>query len=345
MGLVGVGVGANQLVPALTRGPHARLVAAADLRSDALERLRRNADCATYPSVETLCANPAVEAVWVATPNPLHAAHAITAAESGKHVIVSKPLAITLDEAQAMTAAAERNGVLLLAGHSQSMAPTIRRMAEIVRSGTLGALGMVQTWHATDWIDRPRHRDEFDVTLGGGPVFRQASHQVDIVRTIVGRPVRSVRAQTVQLHTERGAPGAYTALLTFDDGTPASITYSGDGHFPMAELLPIATRETPGASSLGLFGLTLVSCASGDMREAADGVYIYRKGQRLLEPVPDAPRGAAELAELYAAVRLGQPLVHDGHWGAATLEVCLAINRSADTQAEITLMGQTVGRR
>ena len=372
--LIGAGVGAAQLLPALTDSSHIRLTAAADVRRAALERLAQDTGCATYESVAALCRDPRVEAVWVATPNHLHAEHVITAADAGKHVIVSKPMATTLDEARAMNDAAARNHVYLLAGHTQSMAPTIRRMADMVRARELGALGMVQSWHFTDWMYRPRLPAELDVSLGGGPVFRQASHQVDIVRYIAGGLVRSVRAQTVQLDPERGAPGAYTAMLTFADGVPATIVYSGYGHFGMAEVLGSESRETSrapavaggtarrgaaeeaqlkealrhgsarpgtGANSLGLFGLTIATCADGDIREAPTGLYVYRGGTRQLEPVADERRGAAELEELFGAVRFGRPIVHDGRWGEATLEVCLAIHESARTQSEVVLTRQT----
>src|SRR5260370_25864308 len=125
IGLVGVGVGASQLLPALTSSPHIKLSAAADVRPAALEQFAREFGAQTFSSVEYLCERGDVEAVWVATPNHLHAEHVIAAAERGKHVIVSKPMAITLDEAAAMNAAAERNGVKLLAGHTTSMAPPI----------------------------------------------------------------------------------------------------------------------------------------------------------------------------------------------------------------------------
>jgi phthalate 4,5-cis-dihydrodiol dehydrogenase len=403
VGLAGVGVGASQLLPALTTSPHISLIAAADVRPDALKQFAREFGVRTYASVEALADDPRVETVWVATPNHLHAQHVIAAAERGKHVIVSKPMAITLDEAGAMNAAARRYGVKLLAGHTQSMAPTIRKMAELVHNGELGDLGMLHTWHFTDWMYRPRLPAELDVNRGGGPVFRQASHQVDIVRYIAGGLVKSVRANVVQLDSGRGAPGAYTAYLEFEDGTPATIVYSGYGHFSMAELLgneppqspfPVAPRprtpaeeaamkealrytgrrDPPGndptlsspdspasthtpplpgegavppgttgrsANSLGLFGLTLVSCERGDLRESADGLFLYQHGQLRLIAVADELRGAAELDEMYQAVRFERPIVHDGRWGEATLEVCLAIVESARTHAEVLLSRQT----
>src|SRR3984893_1605921 len=143
VGLVGIGVGASQLLPALTSSPHIKLVAAADVRPAALEQFAGQYGARTYLSVEELADNPEVEAGWIATTNPLHAQTVTAAAERGKHVIVSKPMAITLDEAAAMNAAAEQHGVRLLAGHTQSMAPTIRKMAELVNSGELGKLGML----------------------------------------------------------------------------------------------------------------------------------------------------------------------------------------------------------
>ena len=360
VGLVGIGVGARQLLPALTRGAHVTLTAVADVRPAALEAMQQEFGTQSYASVEALAESPNVEAVWVATPNHLHAEHTIAALERGKHVIVSKPMAISLEESRAMNAAAERNNVHLLAGHTQSMAPTIRKMAELVRSGELGKLGMLHTWHYTDWMYRPRLPAELDVAQGGGPVFRQASHQVDIVRSIAARSVRSVRAMVSMLDPDRVAPGAYTAYLEFDDGTPATIVYSGYGGFDMGELLgrsdaPRQPRASTGGdeaaakdalryaggtspstqNSLGMFGLTLVTCERGDLRESSNGVYLYSRGERTHIEVPDESRGAAELEELYQAVRHGRPVTHDGRWGEATLEVCLAIHESARTRSEV----------
>jgi phthalate 4,5-cis-dihydrodiol dehydrogenase len=274
--------------------------------------------------------------------------------QRGKHVIVSKPMAISLEETRAMVNAADSNKVKLLAGHSQCMAPTIRCMAEYTRSGELGRLGMLHTWHFTDWMYRPRLPEELDVSQGGGPVFRQASHQVDIVRAIACQPVLSVRAMTVEL-------GAYTVYLEFQDGTPATIVYSGYGHFDLASWLRggdgtskatqrgdknaqrYGAQPARGSNTLGLFGLTLASFEQADVRESADGLEVHRRGKKEHIDVPDEPRGSAELEELYQAVRHEKPLKHDGLWGMATLEVCLAINESARTRQEVFLAHQAPG--
>jgi phthalate 4,5-cis-dihydrodiol dehydrogenase len=366
LGLIGVGVGASQLLPAMTTGPHVRLSAVADVRKDALDQAAREYGVEGFGSAEELCRSPNVDVVWVCTPNQFHAEHVIAAAEHRKHVIVSKPMAITLDQCDAMNAAADRNGVYLLAGHTQSMAPTVRKLAELAQGGEFGRLGMVQTWHYTDWAYRPRLPEERFVHLGGGAVFRQASHQVDIVRLIGGGMLRSVRAMTVQLAEERGSPAAYTVYLEFADGTPATIVYSGYAHFSTNELtgstsrpeylspeeiaavggseeaMKEALRSRRGSErSLGLFGLTLVTCERADLRETRGGLIVYeREGKREI-PVPGELRGELELEEMYQAVMHDRPPAHDGRWGAATLEVCVAIHESARTCQEVLLSRQT----
>jgi phthalate 4,5-cis-dihydrodiol dehydrogenase len=183
---------------------------------------------------------------------------------------------------------------------------------------------------------RPRQPDEFDAARGGGPVFRQASHQVDIIRTIAGRKLRSVRAATINLDNSRQIPGAYTVYLECDDGTPATIVYSGYGHFDMSSFLG-PRRQT----SLGRFGLTSVVCEHGDLRESPNGLYVdTREGTREVH-IADEPRGMFELDELNAAVSQAKKPEHDGRWGLATLEVCLAIHESARTRHEVVLARQT----
>jgi phthalate 4,5-cis-dihydrodiol dehydrogenase len=99
-----------------------------------------------------------------------------------------------------------------------------------------------------------------------------------------------------------------------------------------------ALRNAPGASnSLGLFGLTLVTCERGDIRESPEGLVVYQHGARHDIPVEDEQRGEAELHELYEAVRHGRPLIHNGQWGEDTLRVCLAIHESARSRTEILL--------
>src|SRR5262245_8627069 len=127
VGVAGLGVGAVHILRHLESASFVELHAGAD--SDAGVRQRFQAICPearSYDSVEQLAADPDVEAVWVATPSRLHSQHAVMLANAGKHVAVQKPMALTLDQAAEMIAAAERNDVLLLAGNSQSFATPVR---------------------------------------------------------------------------------------------------------------------------------------------------------------------------------------------------------------------------
>src|SRR4051794_2840914 len=235
-GIAGLGVASTQILPYLLNNPQARIVAAADVRPGALEQFARDFGGETFLSVEDLCKSPNVDALYVCTPNHLHAEHVIMAAEHKKHVIVEKPMALTLDQCEAMNAVAERNGMYLLCGHTHSFDPPIRKMREIVRSGELGRLGMIHTWNYTDLMYRPRMPHELDTSRGGGAVFIQGPHQVDVVRLIGGGLVRSVRGVAAIWDEARPSEGAYTAFLEFEDGTSATIVYNGYGHFDTAEL-------------------------------------------------------------------------------------------------------------
>src|SRR5262249_34594260 len=176
--------------------------------------------------------------VWISSPNRFHAEHAILAARHGKHIVLEKPMAISLAEAQATVAAADAAGVKLLAGHTMSFSPPIRAMHSIIQSGRLGKLHAINVWAYSDWMLRPRTPDELDINQGGGIPFRQGPHQVDTVRLLGGGLVRSVRAQVGQWMPERPIPGYYAAFLEFEDGTPATIVHNGYGYFLGAELVP-----------------------------------------------------------------------------------------------------------
>jgi phthalate 4,5-cis-dihydrodiol dehydrogenase len=214
------------------------LVAAADVNPRVLETFRQRYAAKTYDSIEKLCADSDVEAVWVSTPNRLHAPHTIIAANAGKHVVVEKPMAITLQEAEAMIEASIKNKITLLCGHTQSFGPHIRTMRKIIRSGELGRLCALHVWAYTDWMLRPRTADELDINQGGGVPYRQGPHQIDTLRLLGGGIVRSVRGATGQWFKGRPIPGYYSAFMEFEDGTPATLMHNGYGYFLASELVP-----------------------------------------------------------------------------------------------------------
>ncbi|MEX0805061.1 MAG: Gfo/Idh/MocA family oxidoreductase [Candidatus Binatia bacterium] len=238
LGIVGIGVGASEILSQIEQIAEFELVAAADVNPRVLETFRRRYGAKTYDSIEKLCNDPNVEAVWVSTPNKFHAAHSIIAANHGKHVVVEKPMAVTLAEAGQMIEASSKNKIKLLCGHTQSFGPHIRTMRKIIRSGELGRLCALHVWAYTDWMLRPRTAEELDISQGGGVPYRQGPHQIDTLRLLGGGMVRSVRGTIGQWFKGRTIPGYYSAFIEFEDGTPATLMHNGYGYFLASELVP-----------------------------------------------------------------------------------------------------------
>jgi len=325
VGVAGMGRGFMLMLPTLRAHPRMSLVAAADPRPEAQRRFVDEFGGRAYASVEALCADPGIDAVYVATPHQLHAPHAIAAARAGKHVLVEKPMSVKLDECDAMIEAARDAGVQLIVGPSHSFDAPILRARALVASGRHGAVRMITALNYTDFMYRPRRPEELDSAQGGGVVFSQGAHQVDIVRLLGGGMVRSVRAATGSWDPARPTEGAYNAFFTFADGAFASLTYSGYAHFDSDEFCgwvgEMGHRKDParhGAARALLrqarsaaaeaslknaraygaagapeeapvahnhFGLVLVSCERADLRPIPTGVMVYGDDDQQLEAV------------------------------------------------------------
>src|SRR6185436_8921647 len=126
----------------------------------ACERFASEFGGRAHPSVQALCDDPDVEAVYVATPHPMHAAHAAAAAARGKHVLVEKPMAVTQAQCDLIIAATDKARVHVVVGPSHSFDVPIRRAREIVESGELGKVRMVTALNYTDFLYRPRRAEE-----------------------------------------------------------------------------------------------------------------------------------------------------------------------------------------
>jgi len=239
MAMIGIGVGGAEILPAMESVEEIDLMAGADINSVTRERFKeRYPKTRVYDSVEALCKDPDVEAVWVSSPNRFHAEHTIIALNHGKHVVVEKPMALSIQQAEDMVRASEKNGVKLLAGHTMSYSLPIRAMRRIITSGKLGKLRALHVMAYTDWMLRPRSADELDFSQGGGVPWRQTPHQIDTIRVLGGGKLRSVRGMTGQWMPERAIPGYYSAYMEFEDGTPVTTVHNGYGYFLANELLP-----------------------------------------------------------------------------------------------------------
>jgi phthalate 4,5-cis-dihydrodiol dehydrogenase len=294
--IAGLGAAGCMMIPALLKHPSIKITAAADTDPAPLEKFREDFQAETFRSVEVLCMSPNVDAIYIATPTQYHTEHTLLALEHRKHVVLEKPMALNLADADAMIAAAARHGVQLVVGHSHSFEPPIRKIREIVRSGQVGRLRMLHNWYFTDWLYRPRNVEELDTQLGGGVTFRQGSHQFDIVRWIAGGLVRSVRAMTGVWDARRPTEGSHVVYLEFEDGTPATAVYSGYDRFHTAELsFGIGEQGQPVDTS----GYSRARTALRRVGSAEEEAALKRSSVRYGGPRPRPMSGTAPYPPFY----------------------------------------------
>jgi len=376
VGAVGLGRAFSLMAPTLAADSRVALVAAADPRPDARQRFEQEFGGKAYATPEELCRSD-VDAVYIATPHQFHAEQARLACAHGRHVLVEKPMALTLQECRSMADAARAAGVHIVVGHSHSFDLPILKTKGLVDTGEYGAVRMITAINYTDFLYRPRRPEELDTARGGGAVYNQAAHHVDIARLLAGGMTKSVRAATGAWDPARPTEGAYTALLTFENGAFASLTYSGYAHFDSDELTGWigeagqkkdpqaygATRKAltgdeleaknrrnyggaayvspPGGLLHQHFGLVIVSCERADFYPLPHGVMVYGDAEKRLEPLPPPKVHRAEVIdELYAAAVEGRPPLHDAAWGMATTEVMLAMLESARRGSDVALHHQ-----
>jgi len=372
IGIAGLGAAGRAFVPAI------RTNAAFDLRAiaDPSPEIRAEfaGTAAVHPHLEAMLGDRALDAVCIATPTEMHAAQACAAFAAGKHVVLEKPMATSIADAQRIIEASERAGKVLLVGHSHSYDAPIARMRALVEEGTLGAPRMANTWCFTDWVYRPRRPEELDVAKGGGVTFRQGAHQLDILRLLCGGMAASVRAKTFDFDPSRSTVGAHVVFVDFAGGAAGTAVYSGYGHLPFGELTfgigewgfpqtasvqssakaPASVEEERRAKAQRaknaipakaphppFFGMTILSCERGDVRQTPEGLAVHtREGVSTIRV--SAERSPRDLLfdELRDAIEGVRPPIHDGRWALATLELCIGALESSRIGREIALVHQ-----
>jgi phthalate 4,5-cis-dihydrodiol dehydrogenase len=361
-------------LPALSQNPEFELVAIVDPVEPIRAEAAAEFGMATYARIEELLLHPGLDAVYVGSPTQLHREHVELACRAGKHVLVEKPMAVSLADAQSMAEAAKTSGVVLLVGHSHSYDEPIHAIHGLIAGGDLGRVRMVNTWCYSDWIYRPRRPDELNDSEGGGVTIRQGAHQFDIIRLLCGGEARTVRAKTFDFDPQRSATGAHIVFIEFANGAAATAVYNGYGRFASTELVsgigewgfdapthgPARSRAAtspedelrakqarakhaiPGrAPHQPHFGLTLVSCERGEIRQSPDGLLIYTdEGATSLNLRTDTSPRERVIAEFHDAITGRRPALHDAQWGLANLEICLAALHSSRNGCEVSLTHQ-----
>ena len=134
LGVAGLGRAFMLMVPTFDADARVKLTAAAAPRAESRAAFEEQYGGVAYPTVEELCADPSVEAIYIATPHQMHVDHVLAAARAGKHILVEKPLAISMEDAETMVAAANEAGVHLIVGPSHSFDPPVELAAQLIAS-------------------------------------------------------------------------------------------------------------------------------------------------------------------------------------------------------------------
>jgi phthalate 4,5-cis-dihydrodiol dehydrogenase len=366
------------MVPTFDADVRVKLVSAAAPRKESRDAFIAQYGGTAHADVADLCADPAVEAIYIATPHQMHVDHVLMAAKAGKHILVEKPLANSMEDADTMVDAVRAAGVHMIVGPSHSFDPPVELAARLIESGEFGQVRMIQALNYTDFLYRPRRPEELRTEEGGGVLFSQAIHQVDVVRRLAGGMADRIIAMTGNWDPKRDTEGAFTALMTFEGGCVANLTYSGYAHFDsdiwmndVGELGQCKTAGAYGGARRALmdlnpedearlkttrtfgngktveaehnehFGPVIALCDRADLKLTPDGVEVFGDTERSFIEAKFGPAPRRTVVDaLVAAVRSNTPPVQTGEWGLASLEVCHAILQSAVSGQPIELQRQ-----
>jgi predicted dehydrogenase len=223
-GLIGAGAIGKIRADALAQSPVCELVAVSDLDE---ARARAAAPGAKFFAVaDHLIASPDVDAVIISTPPPLHEPLAVAAAKAGKHVLVEKPMAATLDACERMIAAAREAETLLTVGYNHRYFEALKLVRDVVASGEIGTLSHVRAYSGHAGLAEFKAPWMYDKqVMGGGALMDNGTHIIDLTRYIMGDPAE-VHGFATNKIWGLGVEDEGIALLRTDAGVTASIEAS-----------------------------------------------------------------------------------------------------------------------
>ncbi len=235
VGIWGAGLTGGDHLAAYLAQASCRVVAIGSLfRSDAEALAARFAvDCACYTDYDAFLAHPGLDIVSVCTPHHLHADNTIAAARAGKHIYVEKPIAVTLAELYAMRQAVRESGVRAVTGFVVRWIPLVARLHELVRSGALGDVRIVDIdfWHSRRRPVEYRRR-----ATGGSAMLLGGCHAVDTAMFLTGAYPVEIVARSVQIGVEPGDEYEFDCaemcLVQYSNGAIGRLSAVIKGHMP-----------------------------------------------------------------------------------------------------------------
>ena len=170
-----------------------------------------------YDRVETLLADPEIDAVYIATPVYVHARQTIAAAQTGKHVLVEKPMAMSMAECQAMIKACQQHGVQLMVCYYQRFNARHQKARELIQGGAIGQVTMAQARQTFLYPSEPGNWRQDPNRGGGGAIMDVGVHCIDTLRFILGE-VEAVTALVDTLAYDYAVDDTATLSLRFQNG-------------------------------------------------------------------------------------------------------------------------------
>ncbi|HSK52365.1 MAG TPA: Gfo/Idh/MocA family oxidoreductase [Clostridia bacterium] len=246
----------------------------------------------SFASYEALLADPDIDAVYIALPNHLHAPWTVRALEAGKHVLCEKPLALTVEDVDAIAAASERTGRLAMEAFMYLHHPQTKRLLELVRSGALGELRGMQAAFAFNltYPNDPR----LEPAMGGGALWDVGCYPVSMARRIAGSPPDRIRATAANGPT--GVDLTAFGLLDYPTGMTAQL-YAGFASVPEQRVQLIGSLGSVVAAPAFVAGLEGTSTV----------LHVrYLDGAEQIE-IPFADPYGLEVENVAAAVLDGAP--------------------------------------
>ncbi len=327
-GIVGCGAIGHWHAKALQSLPDAVLVGAADGVPARAVEFGTTYGVRAFATPEALFASPDVDVACICTPSGLHAPLAIQALEAGKHVVVEKPMALTLVDADRVLEAGRRNGRLIAVISQLRFSPAVRRLKEAVDQGRLGRLVMadlVMEYHRTqEYYDLGGWRGTWAMD-GGGALMNQGIHGIDLLQYVMG-PVKSVSARIATLVRRIEVEDTAAVVVEFENGALATVQATTSVYPGYPRRLGIHGDR----GSIVLEEDTLVAWDLLDPGEGPAPVLGHTQSKASSDPGAVGTEGhIRQLGDFADAVRTGgRPLV-DGVEGRKAVEIILAAYESS----------------
>jgi predicted dehydrogenase len=341
-GVIGCGMIANFHAKAIAGVRGAKLIGGYDAVPAAAEKWAAANGCKAYRSLDDMLADEAVQAVTIGTPSGAHLEPAVAAARAGKHVIVEKPLEITLRRCDKIIEECEKAGVTLSTIFPSRFHDSSRALKKAVEQNRFGKLTLgdaIVKWYRTQaYYDSGAWRGTWELD-GGGALMNQAIHSVDLLAWLMG-PVAEVRAITGLLAHERIAvEDAAVAAVRFANGALGTIeasTAAYPGYLKRIEIHGDAGSAVMEEEDLVKWDFAKKKTADGPILEKLSA--RKSSGGGASDPAAIGFHGhARQFQDFVDAIRKGVKPSIDGPEGRRSVEIILAIYKSAETGKAVRL--------